>query len=153
MKHNKFLAILLMAFSLLQTSTTTFAADTANNTVGVHGYDLVAYQTVKTAAPGSGRFTSIYKNVTYLFASEANKKVFEENPEKYLPAYGGYCAYGVSIGKKFDGNPLNWKLIDGKLYLNLDTEIAGLWEKDLATNIEKANIAWPKIQDKLPAQL
>lgn len=153
MKPKKWLATLLMAFAFLQTSTKTLAADTQFHTVGVHGYDLVAYQTGEKAVPGSGRYASVYEGVTYLFSSEANKKTFEENPQKYLPAYGGYCAYGVSIGKKFDGNPLNWKLINGKLYLNLDSEIAQLWEKDLSANIEKANSTWPKIQDKLPSQL
>lgn len=153
MKSNKWLTFILIAFALLQTSTKTLAADTQVHTVGVHGYDLVAYHTGDNAVAGSGRYASVHAGVTYLFSSEANKKTFEENPQKYLPAYGGYCAYGVSIGKKFDGNPLYWKLVNGKLYLNLDNEIAQLWEKDLSANIEKANTTWPKIQEKLPSQL
>lgn len=153
MKSKKWLTSLLLVLSLVQASVKTYAEDAKFNTVGVHGYDLVSYQAEDKAVPGNGRFATVFEGVTYLFASEANKKVFEANPQKFLPAFGGYCAYGVSIGKKFDGNPLNWKLIDGKLYLNLDGEIALLWEKDLTANIEKANATWPKIQDKLPSQL
>lgn len=49
--------------------------------------------------------------------------MFEVNPQKYLPAYGGYCAYGLGVGKKFVADPEVWKIVDGKLYLNLDKGI------------------------------
>jgi len=150
MLKNLILAITLLTASLL---TGYAAADTQTNTVGVHGYDLVAYQTKNHAIPGDGNYAAVHEGVTYLFTSETNKKAFAANPEKYLPAYGGYCAFGVSVGKKFDGNPLIWKIVDGKLYLNLDKKIQGMWLKDIAGSIEKANANWPQIKDKLPQDL
>ena len=65
----------------------------------------------------STRFTDSEKHPKYVFevASEANKKTFEANPQKYLPAFGGYCAYGVSVGKKFVGDPNVWEVVDGRM--------------------------------------
>jgi len=57
--------------------------------------------------------------------------MFEANPEKYIPAYGGYCAYGVAVGNKFIADPELWMIEDGKLYLNLDTDIQKKWLKDI----------------------
>ena len=63
-----------------------------------------------------------------------------------VPAYGGFCAFGVSVGKKFDGDPNLWKIEDGKLYLNLNEEIYATFLKDLDSNIEKAEKNWTKIE-------
>lgn len=67
----------------------------------------------------------------YVFANKKNRKMFEANPEKYIPAYGGYCAYGVAVGNKFIADPELWMIEDGKLYLNLDTDIQKKWLKDI----------------------
>jgi hypothetical protein len=88
--------------------------------------------------------------VTYLFANKKNRKMFEADPEKYLPAYGGYCAYGVAIGKKFAIDPEVWKIENGKLYLNLDTGIQKKWAKDIPGYIKKADANWPEIKEKAP---
>lgn len=146
-------AVLALTFLFGALLVTAGFAGTDVNTVGVHGYDLVAYQTENKPVPGDGNNAVAHDGVTYLFASEANKKTFAANPEKYLPAYGGYCAYGVSVSKKFDGNPLIWKVVDGKLYLNLDKKIQTLWNKDVAGNIKKADENWPQIKDKLASEL
>ncbi|MEM7279932.1 MAG: YHS domain-containing (seleno)protein, partial [Pseudomonadota bacterium] len=72
---------------------------------------------------------------------------------KYTPAYGGYCAFGVSVGKKFVGDPEVWKIVDGKLYLNLDTRIQADWIKDIPGRIKSADKQWTKIASKNPAEL
>ena len=90
--------------------------------------------------------------VTYLFASEDNKKKFEANPQKYIPAYGGYCAFGVTEGKKFATDPEAWKIVDGKLYLNLDKDAQAEWGKDVPGNIRKADSIWPRIKDTPPSE-
>lgn len=125
----------------------------ANSTTGINGYDAVAYFTEGKPIRGNGHHVAVFDGVTYLFASEENKKKFEANPEKYIPAYGGYCAYGVSVEKKFVGDPEVWKIVDGKLYLNLDTEIQSQWEKDVPGHIRKAEANWPKIKDTSPSDL
>jgi len=125
----------------------------AHNTPGMIGYDAVAYFTDGKAVRGNGHYVAVFDGVTYLFSSEDTKKKFEANPEKYVPAYGGYCAYGVSVGKKFVGDPELWKIVDEKLYLNLDKDIQGEWQKDVSGHIRKANANWPKIEDTAPSNL
>ena len=123
------------------------------NTVGVNGYDLVSYYTAKRPLRGNGNYVAEYNNATYLFSSEENKQAFEKNPNKYLPAYNGWCAFGVSVGKKFSADPEVWEIVDGKLYMNLDPSIKVIWREDLPGNINKANKNWPKIKDKSPSEL
>jgi len=130
-----------------------FAGDHKINTVGINGYDVVTYHTAKKPLRGNGNYVKEYKGVTYLFASEENKNEFEKSPEKYLPAYGGWCAYGVSVGKKFSADPEIWEIVDGKLYLNLDNSIKKLWIKDITGNVKKADKQWASIKDKSPAEL
>lgn len=91
--------------------------------LAVHGYDVVAYFTEGKPVKGDARFAANQSHATYRFASQANLNAFKANPAKYEPAYGGYCAYGVSVGAKFDGDPALWKIVDGRLYLNLDPGI------------------------------
>ena len=121
--------------------------------VAVHGYDPVAYFTEQRPVQGSAEFSVVHDGATYRFSSAANLKAFEADPEKYVPAYGGYCAYGVSVGAKFDGDPRLWKIVDGKLYLNLNKDIQKTWEKDIPGNIEKAEEQWPEIKHEDPARL
>ncbi len=123
------------------------------NTVGVNGYDLVTYFTDKRPLRGNGNFVSEQNGVTYLFSSEENKNAFEKDPDKYLPAYNGWCAFGVSVGKKFAADPEVWEIVDGKLYMNLDPSIKVMWREDIPGNIKKANKNWPKIKNKAPQDL
>ena len=102
---------------------------------------------------GSGYQVSVFEGVTYAFASEEHKEMFEANPEKYVPAYGGYCAYGVAVGKKFVTDPEVWRIVDGTLYLNLDREIQRTWEKDVPGYIKKADANWSDIKDKAASDL
>ena len=129
------------------------AIDYASSTVGVSGYDLVSYHTSKRPLPGNGHFVAVHDGVTYLFANEQNKATFERNPDKFLPAYGGYCAFGVSVGKKFMADPEVWRVVDGKLYLNLDERIQDQWLMDVAGRIKTADKNWGEIKDKSPAEL
>ena len=96
---------------------------------------------------------TVFDGVTYLFASEDNKKKFDANPKKYIPAYGGYCASGVTGEKKFVGDPEVWKIVDGKLYLNLDKDVQSEWGKNVPGNIRKADSIWPRIKDTPPSDL
>ncbi len=129
------------------------AEDYSHCTVGAQGYDLVSYHTGKKPLRGNGNHLAVYKKVAYLFVNKNNKETFERNPQKYIPAYGGYCAFGVSVGKKFVGEPDFWKVADGKLYLNLDTKIQAMWNKDVTGSIKKANSQWQKIQTANPKNL
>jgi len=130
-----------------------FAGYVQESTTGVLGYDLVSYHTEGKPVRGDGNNLVVIDDVTYLFANEVNKKAFEANPNKYLPAFGGYCAFGASVGKKFVGDPEVWKIVDGTLYLNLDRNIQKMWLEDISGNIVKAEQNWPQIKDKAPSDL
>lgn len=126
------------------------AAAEASSTVGAAGYDLVSYHNGKKPLPGNGHHVVQHDGVNYLFANQDNADQFKLDPQSYLPAYGGYCAYGVSVGKKFIADPTVWEVVDGKLYLNLDNNVKRIWSKDIAGHIVQADEAWPEIRE-IPA--
>jgi YHS domain-containing protein len=150
MNIKQFFIGLLALFAL---STTVYAGDHSHSAPAVQGYDVVSYQTGKRPIKGNGNFVSDYQGATYIFSSKSNLNTFESNPAQYVPAFGGYCAYGVSVGKKFIGDPEVWRVIDGTLYLNLDASIQDVWFKDVPGNIKAANSKWKKIQHKSPSSL
>ncbi len=121
--------------------------------LAVHGYDVVAYFTEAKPMKGNSKFAATQGAATYRFASQAHLDLFKANPAKYVPAYGGYCAYGVAVNAKFDGDPNNWKIVDGQLYLNLDDGVQQIWLKDVPGNIKKAEAIWPKIENQLPSDI
>jgi YHS domain-containing protein len=112
----------------------------------VHGYDVVAYFNSGVATPGSDKFAVAYGGATYRFASQANLEAFLADSDRFTPAFGGFCAFGVKLGKKLDGDPQVWKIVDDRLYLNLNSDIAAEWVKDIPGNIAKAESNWAKIR-------
>ena len=143
----------LLGLSLLLTSASQVFAQDEQALVAAQGYDVVSYQTEKAPLKGEGFFVAQYKGALYEFANETNKKTFLANPDKYVPAYNGYCAYGVAEGKKFIGNPQIYKVVDGKLYLNLSMGIRDTWSQDIPGYIEKAEQNWNKIEKKSAQEL
>jgi hypothetical protein len=114
--------------------------------VALHGYDPVAYFTKGAPTRGSDALVHVHDGAAYRFSSEAHLATFKKNPGKYVPEYGGFCAFGVSVGKKFDGDPMLWKIEDGRLYLNLNEEIYQTFLKDIDGNIDKADGNWSEIE-------
>ncbi len=145
------LAVLLVAVTGVNTGA--LAADSTHSTPAVQGYDVVTYHNGKRPLRGNGNFTVDHDGATYLFSSQQNMQIFIDAPEKYLPAYNGYCAFGVSVGKKFIGDPEVWRVIDGRTYLNLDVGIQEQWLKDTAGRIKTADAKWVNIKHKNPASL
>ncbi len=121
--------------------------------LAIHGHDPVAYFTEGQAMLGSAKYTAKYGGAAFRFVSEANKKAFEKNPTRYAPQFGGFCAFGVSVGSKFDGDPRIFKVVDNRLYFNLNPEIRENWVKDIPGNIAKAETNWTRIKDRAPAEL
>ncbi len=149
----KIIKTLLPALAVLiaVVATLALAQAYAHSTPGISGYDLVAYFTEGKPVKGNGYNVVDFRGVTYAFASEENKEMFEANPEKYVPAYGGWCAYGVAVGKKFVADPEVWKIVKGKLYLNLDRNIQAKWNEDIPGHITTADANWTEILDKAPS--
>lgn len=147
----------LKAFLLLLTvvglSGNALAAEFAHSAPAVQGYDVVSYHTEKHPVRGNGHFTAEHDGALYQFSSEENLKLFKAEPAKYVPAYNGYCAFGVGKGKKFIGDPEVWRIVDGKTYLNLDIGVQEMWLKDVPAMIKDADKNWKEIKDKSPADL
>jgi YHS domain-containing protein len=121
--------------------------------VMIHGHDPVAYHTVGKPTKGSAQFTAQHDGGVYWFASAENRDLFAKDPAKYAPAFGGFCAMGASYEKKFNGDPNVWKIVDGKLYLNVNATVGKRWEEDAKGNIVRANAAWPKIKNEAAEKL
>ncbi len=142
--------IFLAVAAIFTTASITVASSAETSTVAVGGYDVVAYHTKSKAMRGSGNHTTTYNGTAYLFSTKENLAKFEANPGKYVPAYGGYCAYGAAVKKKFIGDPEVWKVVDGTLYLNLNKDVSRIWHEDIKGNIKKADVNWRTIAD-IPA--
>ena len=121
--------------------------ETDENGIILAGHDAVAYFTENKPVPGRADFTAIYNDAIYRFSSLENRDLFNANPAKYAPAYGGYCSTGTSFGKKFEVNGKAFKIVDGQLYVNKDEAVHEFWLKDVSGNIVKANTNWPEIKD------
>jgi YHS domain-containing protein len=100
------------------------------------GFDVVAYHTEGKEAMGSPEFRSVYEGTTFQFKSAQHKALFDASPQKYLPAYGGYCANGLAYGIPWGGDADTWKMIDGKVYI-----FGGAGSRDAFLVDEKANLA------------
>jgi len=144
---------LITLAALLGLAVSAHAADFSQSTPAVSGYDVVSYQTEKRPIRGNGHYVAVHEGATYIFANQENLDTFKADPDRYVPAYGGYCAFGVSVGKKFVGDPEVWRVVNNRLYLNLDANIQDDWLKDVPGRIETADANWKKIRDKNPAEL
>lgn len=113
----------------------------------IDGYDPVAYHTVGAPTEGSRKFTYDWMGATWRFANADNRDLFAADPDKYAPAYGGFCAYGVSQGAKVDIDPEAWKIVDGTLYLNVTKKVQRVWEKDIPGYVALADQNWPALRD------
>ena len=117
----------------------------AFSNVGVSGYDVVAYFTDGRPVRGTTTHRATHQGIEYRFASAEHLAAFNANPARYLPQYGGYCAWAVSQGYTASANPNNWRIVDGKLYLNYNNEVQQRWEANIPGFIRDANANWPSV--------
>lgn len=117
--------------------------------LALEGYCPVAYFAVNKPVMGKPEYASTHNDVTYHFVSADAKQAFDNDPEKYVPAYGGWCAFGMAIGDKFPVDPRNFKIVDGKLMLflkNKTVDALELWDQgDESDNLSKAAAHWQKV--------
>lgn len=146
--------IILMAFFAISTSTLFAQDNKANNidnsNIALQGYSPVSYADLALAQKGVKDFKTEYKKVVYYFTSAEQKASFDRNPEKYLPQYGGFCAFGIYAGAKFRADPNKFISKDGEYYLflnNLELDAQELWinEKDHNKLVGVANKNWEKL--------
>ena len=111
-------------------------ADNPEGRLMLKGADVVAYFTQNKYAQGSPQYRSSYQGVDFRFASAEHKALFDKEPARYLPQYGGYCANGIVYGIPWGGDADTWKMVDGKLYI-----FGGRGSMDAFLLDEKANVA------------
>jgi YHS domain-containing protein len=111
--------------------------------VAVQGYDTVAYFTDNKAVKGSSKFSSDYGGAKYLFTTAEHKELFDSNPSKYAPAYGGYCGYAASIDRLSPISPEWFQIIAGRLILQHNKKAYDRFNADLKGNLLKADQNWP----------
>ncbi|MEQ9257679.1 MAG: YHS domain-containing (seleno)protein [Roseovarius sp.] len=121
--------------------------------LGLHGADPVALIDTGRMLEGVAAETAVYEGVSYYFASKANREAFEADPARYVVQNGGFCTFGVSVNKKFDGDPNFAAVVDGKLYVFLSEEIYQAFLKDKQGTIAKAAENWKKIEHTAAADL
>jgi len=117
--------------------------------IALQGYDPVAFHTVGKAMKGNPAILAEYGGYKFAFSSEENKAAFEKQEQKFLPAFGGYCAFGVSIGVLFPVEIETWEIIDGRLVLQYSSDVKRMFAEDHAENMRKANDNWAKMEPKL----
>lgn len=128
--------------SAAQADTSVFYAQQG---AALRGYDTVAYFTDGAPVQGKPNIAVMWKGVVWHFASEENREAFEANPRAFAPQFGGFCAYAVAQGYTIGTDPLEWDIVDGKLYLTHSRQITRIWEKDVPGYIRQAEQNWPQV--------
>jgi len=113
--------------------------------LAARGYDVTAYFLQGKPVRGSAAHQLQHKGVTWRFASAENLERFKADPAAFEPQFGGYCAWAVSQGYIAPGDPEQWKIVDGKLYLNYNARAKELWEVDQADAIKRGHANWPAV--------
>jgi YHS domain-containing protein len=111
--------------------------------LAIEGYDPVAYFTDNKPVKGNPKIQSEYEGAKYCFASTEHKAAFDATPDKYAPAYGGYCGYAASIDRLSPVSPDWFQIVDGKLILQHNKKAFDLFNKELKENVVKADQNWP----------
>lgn len=128
-----------------------WAADPIRTTwignLAIEGYDAVAYFTENQAVKGNEDYELEWENANWRFSSAENLAAFQEDPERYAPQYGGYCAWAVSNGATAGVDPKQFSVVDDKLYLNYNANIQNQWVKEQDRRIELADEYWPTLID------
>lgn len=116
--------------------------------VAIQGYDPVAFFTEHHPVKGKPEFTGKFNGATYEFASQEHKDLFDKEPGKYEPAFGGYCAYGVSREKLAPVDVEAFQIVDGKLVMQYSKGVRDTFNEDQKGNLTKANQNWPGLVEK-----
>lgn len=121
--------------------------------IALRGYDPVSYFTAGKPVKGQAAYSFVWNDATWRFASAENRDLFSNEPEKYAPANGGYCTFGIVLRKKFDGDPQVWSVIKSRLYVFLNEEVQQKFLQDSTGNLQKVATNWPVIQFQSPEEL
>lgn len=117
-------------------------SDGEDKHLGLKGHDPVAYFTDGKHTLGDAKIKSDHEGVTYRFASEEHKKMFSENPNRYAPQYGGFCANGIVYSIPWGGDPDTWRIVNGRLFIFGGEASKRYWSMDEKRNLELGDQYW-----------
>ena len=145
----RFLPTILLLLAVLPALAQTKSLLNLDKTgVAIQGYDPVAFFTDNKPVKGDAKFPVRHNGATYLFASKEHRDAFKADPAKYEPAFGGYCAYGVSRGKLVEIDVDAFQIVDGRLLLQYSKGVRNDFNKDAKGNLTKADANWPGLLEK-----
>ena len=116
--------------------------------VAVQGYDPVAFFTDNNPVKGKPEFSARHNGALYYFTSKEHRELFNGDPAKYEPVFGGYCAYGVSRGKLVEIDVNAFQIVNGRLLLQYSKGVRDDFNKDTKGNLAKAEANWPGLVEK-----
>ncbi|HEY6877672.1 MAG TPA: YHS domain-containing (seleno)protein [Polyangiales bacterium] len=114
--------------------------------LALEGYDPVAYFTDGQPVLGSADITAVHLGASYHFASEDHRWLFLREPERYLPAFGGFCGYAASVGRISPADPRHWQILEGRLIVQHDQAAFDLFNAAPALNLASAERHWSRIE-------
>jgi YHS domain-containing protein len=127
---------------------TKFLVNVDETGLALQGYDPVAYFTDRKPVRGDARYQSVYRGAVYQFANAEHKAMFDREPHKYEPQFGGFCGYAASIKKVSPIGVEYWEILDGRLVLQHNQKAWDLWHKDVPGNLKKADANWPNLVEQ-----
>jgi YHS domain-containing protein len=142
------LATLLIALAATAFAGTKTLTNVDKQGLALQGYDPVGFFTENRPVKGDPKFQSTYNGGRYQFASAQNQALFNANPAKYEPQFGGFCAYGVSRGYTVPIKIEAFQILNGRLLMQYDFGAQKSFNKDQQTNLRKADENWPKLVEK-----
>lgn len=145
----RFLPTILLLLAVLPALAQTKSLLNLDKTgVAIQGYDPVAFFTDNKPVKGDARFPARHNGATYYFASKEHRDLFKADPAKYEPAFGGYCAFGVSRGKVVEIDVAAFQIVEGRLLLQYSKGVREDFNKDSKGNLTKADANWPGLIEK-----
>ncbi len=140
--------VLFMGIGVLSAQSHSYSID--DSKIALEGYSPVSYIDMGKAELGNKKHKSTFDGVAYYFTNRKQKETFDANPAKYKPQYGGWCAFAVSLGAKFQPDPSRFRVVHGKLYMftrNVEGDFVKVWEKDGRTkHITQADKNWKTME-------
>ena len=103
------------------------------NGLALKGYSPVSYVADGRAELGSSAHALQHRGVTYHLVSDEQMAAFRQSPDRFEPAFGGWCAYGISLGIRWEPDPASFEIIDGRLFLfsrSGEADARELWDRE-----------------------
>jgi hypothetical protein len=144
----------LAVFGVVAQLRETLADDTpatGGTRVALGGYDPVAYFTDGHPVRGSAEFSATFDDATYWFKNAEHQALFVADPDHYAPRFNGYCAVMVSRGVKYEADPEQWVIADGKLWVFGGPQAVSAFREHTADIVAKSTENWPEVRQKTVA--